>query len=220
MKTNLIKLQICIFALTLISSTVFGQVMNQDSIKQAAVRDSIRISRIKDSLYNASLKKEVASVTTPKGNGVTLTADPTNESIFYRGAFIIGTGIVYQKDLLPVMLMGEYGLGKNIGIELRTWYGSKTTDGIRYQDSLFGLGLNYHFTGNVNNSANASDKFDIYIGGLYGKIIHEQGSAFYAQTGARYFFTKRVGAFANFNLGLIGNRGTNLSFGLAYSIAD
>jgi hypothetical protein len=220
MKTYIIKLQICLVAFMLISSTAFCQVMNQDSIRQAAVRDSIRISRIKDSLYNASLKKEAVRVTTPKGNSVTLAADPTNQSIFYRGSFIVGAGIVYQKDLLPVMLVGEYGIGRNIGVELRTWYGSKTTDGVRYRDSLFGLGLNYHFTGNVNNSTNASDKFDIYVGGLYGKIIDEEGTAFYGQAGARYFFTRRVGAFANFNLGLIGNRGTNLAFGLAYSIAN
>jgi hypothetical protein len=220
MKTCIIKLQICIFAFTLLSSATFGQVMNQDSIRQAAIRDSVRVSRIKDSLYNASLKKEVARVTTLKGNNVTLSADPTSESIFYKGSFIVGLGIVYQKDLLPVMLVGEYGLGKNIGVELRTWYGSKTTDGIRYRDSLFGLGLNYHFTGDVNNSTNASDKFDVYVGGLYGKIIDEQGTAFYGQAGARYFFSRKIGVFANFNLGLIGNRGTNLAFGLAYSIAN
>ena len=218
MKTNIIPLQICLFAFTLLCSTTFGQVVNQDSIKQLAVRDSMSISTIKDSLYNASLKKEVARITTPKGNNVILVANPTSESIFYKGSFIVGLGIVYEKDVLPVMLVGEYGLGKNIGIEIRTWYGSKTTDGIRYRDSLLGLGLNYHFTGNVNNSRNASDKFDVYVGGLYGKIIDEQGSAFYGQAGARYFFTKHLGAFSNFNLGLIGNRGTNLSFGLAYSI--
>jgi hypothetical protein len=220
MKTCIIKLQICFFAVTLLCSTAFGQVMNQDSIRQAAVRDSIRISRIKDSLYNASFKKGVATVTTPKGNSLTLNALPSNESIFYKGSFIVGLGIVYQKDLLPVMLVGEYGLGRNLGVELRTWYGSKTTDGVRYRDSLFGLGLNYHFTGDVNNSTNASDKFDVYVGGLYGKIIDEEGTAFYGQAGARYFFTRKVGVFANFNLGLIGNRGTNLAFGLAYSIAN
>lgn len=220
MKTDIIKLQICIFAFILICSTTFGQVINQDSIKQVAIRDSIRISKIKDSLYNVSLKKEVARVSTPKGNNVTFITDPTSESIFYKGSFIVGLGIVYEKDVLPVMLVGEYGLGRNIGVELRTWYGSKTTDGIRYRDSLIGLGLNYHFTGNINNSRNASDKFDVYVGGLYGKIIDEQGTAFYGQAGARYFFTKNFGAFTNFNLGLIGNRGTNLSFGLAYSILN
>lgn len=220
MKTIIIKLQICIFAFTLICSTAFGQVMNQDSIKQVAIRDSIRISRIKDSLYNASLKREVVKVATPNRNNVTLTANATNESIFHQGSFIIGLGIVYEKDVLPVMLVGEYGFGRNIGIELRTWYGSKTTDGVRYRDSLVGLGLNYHFTGNANNSSNASDKFDVYVGGLYGKIIDEEGTAFYGQTGARYFFTKNFGIFSNFNLGLIGNRGTNLSFGLAYSILN
>lgn len=219
MKRVLLKLQIYIFLFLLICSTAFGQVINPDSIKQGAIRDSLRISKIKDSLYNASLKKESsARIATPKTNNVAIFDDPTSESIFYRGSFIVGVGIVYEKDVLPLMLVGEYGLGRNIGIELRTWYGSKTTDGVRYRDSLIGMGLNYHFTGNVNNSRNASNKFDVYVGGLYGKIIDEQGTAFYGQAGARYFFTKNLGAFTNFNLGLIGNRGTNLSFGLAYSI--
>lgn len=220
MKIVILKLQIYIFVFTMIGSTAYGQIINQDSIKQGMLRDSIRISRIKDSLYNASLKKESVRGAFPKSNNVTIKSDPTGESIFYKGSFIVGVGIVYEKDVLPVMLVGEYGLGRNIGIELRTWYGSKTTDGVRYRDSLIGLGLNYHFTGNVNNSRNASDKFDVYVGGLYGKIIDEQGTAFYGQAGARYFFTKNFGAFTNFNLGLIGNRGTNLSLGLAYSILN
>jgi hypothetical protein len=219
MKTIAIKFQLLIFILFLLQTVSYGQVVNQDSMKLAALRDSIRIARIKDSLYNASLRKEAALIT-PKGNSVSLSASPTGESIFYRGSFVVGVGIVYQKDVLPVMLVGEYGLGRNIGVELRTWYGSNTKDGVRYRDSLFGLGLNYHFTGDVNNSTNAADKFDVYVGGLYGKIIDEEGSAFYGQAGARYFFTRKVGVFANFNLGLIGNRGTNLSFGLAYSIAN
>jgi hypothetical protein len=217
MKPSIIHFQFFVFILISISS--FGQVMNQDSVRQAAARDSIRIARIKDSLYNASLRKE-ARLVTPKGNTVSLSASPTGESIFYRGSFIVGLGIVYQKDVLPVMLVGEYGLSRNIGVELRTWYGSNTKDGVRYRDSLFGLGLNYHFTGDVNNSTNAADKFDVYVGGLYGKIIDEEGSAFYGQAGAKYFFTRKVGVFTNFNIGLIGNRGTNLAFGLAYSIAN
>ncbi len=161
---------------------------------------------------------EVAKVVTPKGNSVTLTADPTNESIFHTGTLIVGLGIVYEKDVLPVMLVGEYGIGKNIGVEVRSWYGSNTTDGVKIRDGLFGVGLNYHFTGDINNSRNASDKFDVYVGGLYGKKLDETGSAFYGQAGARYYFSQRFGIFANFNLGIIGNRGTNLSFGLAYSI--
>lgn len=116
--------------------------------------------------------------------------------------------------------VGGYGIGKNIGVKVRSWYGSNTTDGIRNRDGLFGVGLNYHFTGDINNSRNASDKFDVYLGGLYGKKLDETGSAFYAQTGARYYFTQRFGAFANFNIGITGNRGTNLSFGLAYSILN
>ena len=150
MKTYIIKLQICIFAFTLICSTTFGQTMNQDSLRQASIRDSIRISKVKDSLYNAVIKKyskvdfsksntqvikqeiketankiadkvtpsqltDVAKIVTPKGNSVSLTADPTSESIFHAGTLIVGIGIVYEKDVLPVMIVGEYGIGKNIG---------------------------------------------------------------------------------------------------------
>jgi hypothetical protein len=157
---------------------------------------------------------EVAKVSTPKGN-VVLTADPTNDAVFHKGSLVIGAGIVYQKDLLPLMLVGEYGIGRNIGVEVRTWYGSKTTDGVKYRDGLFGVGLNYHFTGDIRST---SSKFDAYIGGLYGKILDDTGSAFYAQAGARYFFIGKLGAFGNFNIGLIGSRGTNLSVGLAYSL--
>lgn len=157
---------------------------------------------------------EVAKLSTPTGN-VTLTADPTMNAVFHKGSLVLGAGIVYQKDLLPIMLAGEYGIGKNIGVEVRTWYGSKTTDGIKYRDGLFGVGLNYHFTGDTRSS---SKKFDAYLGGLYGKILDDTGSAFYAQVGARYFFIGRLGAFGNFNIGLIGSRGTNLSVGLAYSL--
>lgn len=161
---------------------------------------------------------EVAKVVTPKGNRFTLIADPTTESIFHTGTLIVGLGIVYEKDVLPVMIVGEYGIGKNIGLEVRSWYGSNTSDGVTIRDGLFGVGLNYHFTGDINNSKNASDKFDVYVGGLYGKKLDETGSAFYGQAGARYYITQRFGAFANFNIGIVGNRGTYLSFGLAYSI--
>lgn len=290
MKTNIIKLKLCILALTLICSVGFGQNVKQDSIKKASMKDSVRISKIKDSLYNATLKKpvmvdsskskiavkvdsskskiaakfdtlkkdvkvgfnklkdsvdakipvvkqeiketankvvdkvtpsqptEVVKVSTPQGNSVKLIADPTTESIFHAGTLIVGLGVVYQKEVLPIMIVGEYGIAKNIGVEVRSWYGSNTTDGIRNRDGLLGVGLNYHFTGNINNSTNASDKFDVYVGGLFGKKLEETGSAFYAQAGARYYFIKRLGAFANFNIGLVGNRGTNLSIGLAYSI--
>jgi hypothetical protein len=128
---------------------------------------------------------------------------------------VLGVGIVYQKDLLPLMLAAEYGIGRNIGVEVRGWYGSKTKDGVLYRDGLFGVGLNYHFTGDITNS---SSRFDAYVGGLYGKILDQSGSAFYAQAGARYFFIERLGVFGNFNIGLVGSRGTNLSFGLTYSL--
>ena len=157
---------------------------------------------------------EVAQINTPKSN-VTLIADPTMNAVFHKGSLVIGAGLVYQKDLLPLMLVAEYGIGRNIGVEVRTWYGSKTTDGVKIRDGLFGVGLNYHFTGNVSRSSN---KFDTYLGALYGKILDETGSALYAQAGARYFFIKRLGVFGNFNVGLLGSRGTNLSVGLAYSL--
>jgi len=157
---------------------------------------------------------EVVKVNTPNG-GVTLTADPTYEAVFHKGSLVVGAGIVYQKDLLPLMIMTEYGIGRNIGVELRGWYGSKTTDGINVKDGLFGVGLNYHFTGDIKSS---SSKFDAYVGGLYGKILDRTGSAFYAQAGARYFFIGRLGVFGNFNIGLLGSRGTNLAVGLAYNL--
>jgi hypothetical protein len=157
---------------------------------------------------------EVAQINTPKSS-VTLTADPTTNAVFHKGSLVIGAGFVYQKDLLPLMLVGEYGIGKNIGVELRGWYGSKTSDGVKFRDGLFGVGLNYHFTGKM---ASSSSKFDTYLGALYGKILDETGSALYAQAGARYFFIQRLGVFGNFNIGLIGSRGTNLSVGLAYSL--
>lgn len=157
---------------------------------------------------------EVVSVSTPNG-GLTLRADPTSDAVFHKGSLIIGAGIVYQKELLPLMLVGEYGIGRNIGVELRTWYGSKTKDGIKIRDGLFGVGLNYHFTGDIRST---SSKFDAYVGGLYGKILDDTGSALYAQAGARYFFIGRLGVFGNLNIGLVGNRGTNLSVGLAYTL--
>lgn len=160
---------------------------------------------------------EVATINTANSQ-LTITAIPTEESVFHKGSLLVGMGLVYQKELLPIMLSGEYGIGKNIGVEVRTWYGSKTTDGVRYRDGLFGVGLNYHFTGDISRNSGRDDRFDAYVGGLYGKILDDTGSALYAQAGGRYFFFKKLGAFANFNIGLIGNRGTNLSVGLAYRI--
>ena len=157
---------------------------------------------------------DAAQISTPKSN-VTLTADPTMNAVFHKGSLLVGAGLVYQKDLLPLMLVAEYGIGKNIGMELRGWYGNKTRDGVNYRDGLFGLGLNYHFTGRMSSSSN---KFDTYLGALFGKVLDETGTALYAQAGARYFFVERLGVFGNFNVGLLGSRGTNLSVGLAYSL--
>ena len=181
-----------------------------DSVKEDV---KILVEKVGDKI-TPSKPTEVARINTPSGN-VTLTADPTSDAVFHKGSLVIGAGIVYQKDLLPLMLMGEYGIGRNIGVEVRGWYGSKTKDGIQFRDGLFGVGLNYHFTGDIKSN---SDKFDAYVGGLYGKILDQTGSAFYAQAGARYFFVGRLGAFGNFNIGLVGNRGTNLAVGLAYTL--
>ena len=248
MKTMIDKIQLSILAISLASTVTMAQiprdsvivdttksqkvatktdttkskiVMQFDSTKAkvAAKIDTVKkvvkvaVEKAVDKV-TPSKPTEVATVNTPNG-GVTLTADPTSEAVFHKGSLVIGAGIVYQKDLLPLMLMGEYGIGRNIGVELRGWYGSKTIDGVNVKDGLFGVGLNYHFTGDIKSS---SSKFDAYVGGLYGKILDETGSAFYAQAGARYFFIGRLGAFGNFNIGLLGSRGTNLSVGLAYSL--
>ncbi len=244
MKTMINKIQLSILTISLASTVTMAQIprdsMKVDTIKTQKVAmkmdtietkmDSTRAKLatkidIVEKDVKVAVEKavdkvtpdkpvQVAQINTPRSK-VTLTADPTDESVFHKGSLVIGAGIVYQKDLLPLMLVGEYGIGRNIGVEVRTWYGSKTTDGVKYRDGLFGVGLNYHFTGDIRSS---SSRFDAFVGGLYGKILDDTGSAFYAQAGARYFFIGRLGAFGNFNIGLIGNRGTNLSVGLAYSL--
>lgn len=233
MKITIHKIQLLMLAIFLFSTVSFAQTVLNDSMKVDAVetkKDSTKakivakIDTVKKDVKIAMEKvvdkvtpdkpTEVARISTPKSN-ITLTADPTMESVFHRGSLVIGAGIVYQKDLLPIMLVGEYGIGRNIGVEVRGWYGSKTTDGVLYRDGLFGVGLNYHFTGDIRSSSN---RFDAFIGGLYGKILDKTGSAVYAQAGAKYFFFQRLGIFGNFNIGLIGSRGTNLSFGIAYSL--
>ena len=222
-KADSVKSKIAMKFDTLKKDVKVGYEKLRDSVnaKVPVVKQEIKetANKIADKV-TPSQPTEVAKVVTPKGNSVSLTADPTSESIFHAGSLIIGVGIVYEKDVLPVMIVGEYGIGKNIGLEVRSWYGSNTTDGVRVRDGLFGVGLNYHFTGDINSSRNASDKFDVYVGGLYGKKLEETGSAFYGQVGARYYFTQRLGVFTNFNIGIIGNRGTNLSFGVAYSILN
>lgn len=237
MKTIIKKLQLSILTISLVSTTTIAQIprdtviidttktkkialkIDSTKAKIAAKLDSVgkdievAVNKAVDKI-SPNKPTEVAKISTPTGN-VILTADPTTDAVFHKGSLIIGAGIVYQKDLIPIMLMGEYGIGRNIGVEVRGWYGSKTKDGIQYRDGLLGAGLNYHFTGDVRSSSN---KFDAYVGGLYGKILDQTGSAFYAQAGARYFFIGRLGAFGNFNIGLIGSRGTNLSVGLAYAL--
>ena len=227
MKTIIHKIQLSILAISLASTAVIAQTTPRDSMKVDTTKTqkvAAKIDTIKKDIVVAvdkavdkvtpSKPVEVAKVSTPSRN-VTLTADPTSDGVFHAGSLVLGVGIVYQKDLLPIMLVGEYGIGRNIGVEVRGWYGSKTKDGILYRDGLFGVGLNYHFTGDITNS---SSRFDAYVGGLYGKILDQTGSAFYAQAGARYFFIERLGAFGNFNIGIVGSRGTNLSFGLTYSL--
>jgi hypothetical protein len=233
MKMMINKTQLLILAISLVSTVAIAQTTPKDSMKVDTVKTKMDSTKAKIVAKIDTVKKdvkvavekvvdkvtpnkptEVAKISTPKRD-ITLMADPTDEAVFHSGSLVVGVGIVYQKDLLPLMLVGEYGIGRNIGVEVRGWYGSKTTDGVRYRDGLFGVGLNYHFTGDIKSS---SSKFDAYVGGLYGKILDETGSAFYAQAGARYFFIQRLGVFGNFNIGLIGSRGTNLTVGLAYSL--
>ena len=226
MKTIINRTQLTILVISLASTVTMAQIPRDSAIvditksqkvvtKNDTVKKDVKVAAEKViSKITPSKPTEVATVNSPNG-GVILTADPTYEAVFHKGSLVIGAGIVYQKDLLPLMIMAEYGIGGNIGVELRSWYGSKTTDGVNVKDGLFGVGLNYHFTGDIKSS---SSKFDAYVGGLYGKILDETGSAFYAQAGARYFFIGRLGAFGNFNIGLLGSRGTNLSFGLAYNL--
>lgn len=229
MKIMTNKFQFLMLSIFLFSTVAVAQTTPKDSMKLDTVKTKIDSIRAKVTAKIDTVKKdvkvtvdkvtpdkptEVAQISTPKSN-ITLTVDPTMEAVFHKGSLVIGAGIVYQKDLLPLMLMGEYGIGRNIGVEVRGWYGTKTIDGILYRDGLFGVGLNYHFTGDIKNS---SSRFDAFVGGLYGKILDKTGSAVYAQAGAKYFFFQRLGIFGNFNIGLIGNRGTNLSVGLAYSL--
>ncbi len=205
-KTDSVKSDVA----TKFDSTKVKVVAKVDSVKKDV---KVAVEKVIDKV-TPDKPKEVAQVTTPKGN-ITLTADPTTNAVFHAGSLVIGAGFVYQKELLPLTLMGEYGIGKNIGVELRGWYGSKTVDGLKDRDGFFGVGVNYHFTGKARSSTN---KFDTYLGALYGKILDDTGTALYAQAGARYFFIKRLGVFGNFNIGLLGSRGTNLSVGLAYNL--
>lgn len=139
-----------------------------------------------------------------------------SQNVFERGSLIVDGGIVYQSNLLPVMFAGEFGLGRRFGIEARTWYGNKTKNGTKYEDGFLGVGLNYHFINQKSDSK--PSKLDSYLGAMYGKILDDSGSAFYLQTGARYFIFRNLGAFANLNVGVAGKRGANLSFGLSYRI--
>lgn len=139
-----------------------------------------------------------------------------SQNVFERGSLIVDGGIVYQSNLLPVMFAGEFGLGRRFGIEARTWYGNKTKNGTKYEDGFLGVGLNYHFINQKSDSK--PSKLDSYLGAMYGKILDDSGSAFYLQTGARYFLFRNLGAFANLNVGVAGKRGANLSFGLSYRI--
>jgi hypothetical protein len=233
MKMMIYKTQLLIFVISLVSTVAIAQTASKDSMKVDTLKTKMDSTKAKITAKIDTVKKdvkvavekvvdkvtpdkptEVAKISTPKRD-ITLVADPTDEAVFHSGSLVVGVGIVYQKDLLPFMLVGEYGIGRNIGIEVRGWYGSKTTDGVQYKDGFLGGGLNYHFTGDIRSS---SSKFDAYVGGLYGKILDETGSAFYAQAGAKYFFIQRLGVFGNFNIGLIGSRGTNLAVGLAYSL--
>ena len=227
MKIIIHKIQLAILVISLASAATIAQTIPRDSMKVDTTKTqkiAAKIDTIKKNVTIAvdkavdkitpSKPTEVARISTPSRK-VILTSDPTSDGVFHAGSLVLGVGVVYQKDLLPLMLTGEYGIGRNIGVEVKGWYGSKTKDGILYRDGLFGVGLNYHFTGNITSS---ESKFDASVGGLYGKILDQTGSAFYAQAGMKYFFIGRLGVFGNFNIGLVGSRGSNLSVGLAYTL--
>ena len=208
---NVCKLNLMVLICMLGSLSLKAQETKRDTIKRVIVVEVDTVLRkSKQSVNNVSPVKEVEVVN--------VVNQPTrySQNVFERGSLLVDGGIVYQSNLLPVMLAGEFGLGRRIGIEARTWYGNKTKDGIKYEDGFLGVGLNYHFI-NLNNNGKPS-RLDSYLGALYGKILDDAGSAFYLQAGGRYFLFRSLGAFANLNVGVAGKRGTNLSFGLTYRI--
>lgn len=133
---------------------------------------------------------------------------------------LVGAGVVWQKDVLPVMAFGEYGITNNLGVEARFWYGSNRKNNVRYEDGFLGLGVNYHLMGGNQRYVSSEDrrKVDTYVGALFGSVLDEKKFGLYGQGGVRYAFARKLGAFANVNVGLVGTRGVNLGFGLVYRV--
>ncbi len=200
-----VKAHLLILSLVLIALSTNAQ--KSDTIKRTVVVEIDTVVK--------GAKQNVNKVATEKSGEVVTSADAKVQPVFYRGLLVVEGGIMYKDNVLPILLAGEFGLARNIGLEARTWYGSNTKNGTKYEDGFLGVGLNYHFSGEDNQKPS---KFDPYVGGMYGKILEGSGTAFYAQAGGRLFLFKNLGAFANLNVGLVGKRGTNLSFGLSYKI--
>lgn len=195
------KAHLLILSLVLIALSTNAQ--QSDTIKRTVVVEIDTVVK--------GAKPNVNKVATEKTVEVVTTENVKVQPVFYRGLLVVEGGIMYKDNVLPVLFAGEFGLARNIGLEARTWYGK---NGI-YEDGFLGVGLNYHFSGEDNQKPS---KFDPYVGGIYGKVLDGSGTAFYAQAGGRLFLFKNLGAFANLNVGLVGKRGTNLSFGLSYKI--
>lgn len=205
---NVSKLNLMVLVCMLVSLSLKAQETKSDTIKRVVVVEVDTV--IKSVKQSVSPAKQVEVVTVVNQQQI------YSQNVFERGSLLIAGGIVYQSNVLPVMLAGEFGLGKRFGIEARTWYGNRTKNGTKYEDGFLGVGLNYHFL-NFNSNGKPS-KLDSYAGALYGKILEGSGSAFYLQAGGRYYLFRSLGAFANLNVGVAGKRGTNLSFGLTYRI--
>lgn len=209
---NVSKLNLMVLVCMLGSLSLKAQDTKSDTIKRVVVVEVDTVLRkAKQSVNNVSSPAKEVEVVTVVNQPIRY-----SQNIFERGSLLVDGGIVYQSNLLPVMFAGEFGLGRRIGLEARTWYGNRTKDGTKYEDGFLGVGLNYHFI-NLNSNGKPS-KLDSYLGALYGKILDDAGSAFYLQAGGRYFLFRSLGAFANLNVGVAGKRGTNLSFGLTYRI--
>lgn len=197
------KAHLLMVSLVLLSLSAKAQQSNVETIKKTVVVEV-------DTVVKGSKQTPV------EAKSVNTSYNYDDKPVFYRGLLVVEGGLVYQDNLLPVLLVGEFGIARNFGLEARGWYGNSTKNGVKNEDGFLGLGLNYHFSG---EDSKTPSKFDTYVGGgMYGKILDASGTAFYAQAGGRYFLFKDFGVFANLNLGLVGKRGTNLSFGLSYKI--
>ncbi len=199
-KVLALKAHLLIISLISISLSMYAQ--KSDTIKRTVVVEV-------DTVVTGA--KPTVNTTT----GEVINQKEIQPPVFYRGLLVIEGGIVYNDNVMPVLLAGEFGLARNFGLDARAWYGSNTKNGNKYENGFLGVGLNYHFSG---EDSDKPSKFDPYIGGLYGKILDASGTAFYAQAGGRLFIFKSLGVFANLNVGIVGKRGTNLSFGLSYKI--